>query len=888
MGELLRDGDDPAPRASPRHGCTPPSASHPPSGGVAPPAPAVPLQSVELRAGGGGGVLRVSRVHGVAFDVHTASAVLLHSLELRVARHAGFLRRRVASLEPMRVYCTRGEPLPRAWDWRQWRCVGTQAIESDGASSPAIHVRFSPPIPIAAGCRRTLYCFSQLGIPAVTAPACAGAASAEAVSLRLLGAHRADVEWFQLNHKLTSPRTMPPLTTLAYSAVSADEAFDAAQRQFSEAIVSLEQLLHYRHIGMCNQALLAEWAPVPWTALTWPAESEQPLPSLQLLALPAAELPTTSCAAEPPVPPPADGASAASPLNAALGGMLTHPACEEMWRRYLSRFRGALWLYELGDIVRAAALCRVRAQRRLLLQWGRNSSFAPCSSCCVGRRHRTAVREAVRLLHTALKPSLDEEQLLRVLRAIEEAHADALLPHVSGFRQSHEYLAATRLLAATARPVRMGSFSLLRRMGRGSSATVYAARKEDTMALYALKVIDPRFKLKHVLMERYISEKVAATPFLCGLAYAFHAGPMLVLTLPLYAGGTLEVQLEERARSRGGLGVREVRWIAGQMILALQALHRLRCIHRDVKPHNILLRADGYYALGDFGLAARLDMKSDPEDDSATGEPSTLRSSRGGSRGQVRSKAGTRGYWAPEVILGQAQGETADWWSLGVVLFETASGVHPFKHRQANGECARHDDNLTEEELNDRTLHALIDFPPRLKKVSDPSVVDMLAMVSGLLERDPAARLGVNGAEQLCEHAFISGHLDLHLLAKGLLRAPWTPDATLVYAKDHIDFPSSVPDVPAATHAWCEHERWEYCCDDERFASELRELARKCSAELILTIDELVEDDKARGTEADTKRVVSRWTPTLQELAVRRKARARFWERTWDKALDPC
>ena len=64
--------------------------------------------------------------------------------------------------------------------------------------------------------------------------------------------------------------------------------------------------------------------------------------------------------------------------------------------------------------------------------------------------------------------------------------------------------------------------------------------------------------------------------------------------------------MEERAAA-AGLPLPELRWLASQMAGALGTLHMMRVLHRDVKPHNILLRTDGYYSLTDFGLAAALD-----------------------------------------------------------------------------------------------------------------------------------------------------------------------------------------------------------------------------------------------------------------------------------------
>ena len=132
---------------------------------------------------------------------------------------------------------------------------------------------------------------------------------------------------------------------------------------------------------------------------------------------------------------------------------------------------------------------------------------------------------------------------------------------------------------------------------------MHAARKEDTCALFALKLIRlqrvrHQRALDHLRMEREALEKATAArvPFVCTLRYAFSAGSWLVLALPLYSGGTLEVQIEERAMppEHAGLPVDEVRWLAAQMVLALEGLHALRIVHRDVKPTNIVMSHDGY------------------------------------------------------------------------------------------------------------------------------------------------------------------------------------------------------------------------------------------------------------------------------------------------------
>ena len=233
-----------------------------------------------------------------------------------------------------------------------------------------------------------------------------------------------------------------------------------------------------------------------------------------------------------------------------------------------------------------------------------------------------------RLLRAALK-DLTSDAMSTEAAATEAAATEAaatrlaeaaqlidsyLLEHVAQFRGTQRANICERLGRVRAAPVGLESFALLRRIGKGAYGEVHVARKEDTLALLALKVIKlQRVRtcraIDHLQLERETLERVTAArvPFVCTLCYAFRSDTWLVLAIPFFTGGVLEIHLEERAAPPNrGLPLAEVKFLAAQMVLALEGLHGLHILHRDVKPNNLCLRRDGYYVLTDLGLVASL------------------------------------------------------------------------------------------------------------------------------------------------------------------------------------------------------------------------------------------------------------------------------------------
>ena len=194
------------------------------------------------------------------------------------------------------------------------------------------------------------------------------------------------------------------------------------------------------------------------------------------------------------------------------------------------------------------------------------------------------------------------------------------------------------------------------RLGQGGMATVYRAWDRDAQADVALKVLHLHLRADVLVAERFRREVAAArridSPHVVTI-YDLIEDP-LALVMAYLPG----VDLKRLIRRRGPLPAAEVARIAAQVLEGLAAAHRAGIVHRDVKPHNILVDEETERAwLTDFGLARVDDLIS------VTTHTMTL---------------GTPEYMPPELLDGTLVDGRADLYSLGVTLYEAVTGKLPF------------------------------------------------------------------------------------------------------------------------------------------------------------------------------------------------------------------
>ncbi|KAI2472907.1 kinase-like protein [Annulohypoxylon bovei var. microspora] len=203
--------------------------------------------------------------------------------------------------------------------------------------------------------------------------------------------------------------------------------------------------------------------------------------------------------------------------------------------------------------------------------------------------------------------------------------------------------------------VNLNHFRLLRVVGRGAFGKVRIVERKDTGLSFALKYIRKdevvrSESVRNIIRERRMLEHVNH-PFICNLRYSFQDIEYMYLVVDLMSGGDLRFHISRKTFTEDAVRF----WIA-ELGCALRYIHGQGIIHRDVKPDNVLLDADGHVHLTDFNVASDV-------------VPGKL----------LTSKSGTLAYLAPEVYAGKGYDIRADWWSLGVLFYECIYNKRPFE-----------------------------------------------------------------------------------------------------------------------------------------------------------------------------------------------------------------
>ena len=202
-----------------------------------------------------------------------------------------------------------------------------------------------------------------------------------------------------------------------------------------------------------------------------------------------------------------------------------------------------------------------------------------------------------------------------------------------------------------------GRYELLEKIGDGGMAVVYKGKDKLLNRFIAVKILRPEFTKDATFVENFKRESQAAAglshPNIVGVYDVGREGNINYIVMELIEGKTLNKIIEEEAP----MDYRRVIDISKQVASALRVAHKNKIIHRDVKPHNIMITNDGVVKLADFGIARAVN-------DATLSTGSKI--------------VGSVHYFSPEQARGNYVDERSDIYSLGIVMYEMLTGKVPF------------------------------------------------------------------------------------------------------------------------------------------------------------------------------------------------------------------
>ncbi|TRY57835.1 hypothetical protein DNTS_022746 [Danionella cerebrum] len=304
----------------------------------------------------------------------------------------------------------------------------------------------------------------------------------------------------------------------------------------------------------------------------------------------------------------------------------------------------------------------------------------------------------------------------------------------------------------------LSDFNIIDTLGVGGFGRVELVQlKSDEMKTFAMKILKKRHivdtrQQEHIRSEKHIMQE-AHSDFIVRLYRTFKDSKYLYMLMEACLGGELWTIL----RDRGHFDDSTTRFYTACVVEAFAYLHSKGIIYRDLKPENLILDHRGYAKLVDFGFAKKIGFGK-----------------------KTWTFCGTPEYVAPEIILNKGHDISADYWSLGILMYELLTGSPPF-----SGPDPMKTYNIILRGID------MIEFPKKITK-------NAANLIKKLCRDTPSERLGnlKNGVKDIQKHKWFEG-FNWDGLRKGTLMPPIIPSVASSTDTSNFDsFPEDNEDPP--------------------------------------------------------------------------------------------
>ncbi|XP_054454621.1 cGMP-dependent protein kinase 1-like isoform X4 [Anoplopoma fimbria] len=315
--------------------------------------------------------------------------------------------------------------------------------------------------------------------------------------------------------------------------------------------------------------------------------------------------------------------------------------------------------------------------------------------------------------------------------------------------------------------LKLKDFNIIDTLGVGGFGRVELVQlKNDEAKTFAMKILKKRHivdtrQQEHIRSEKHIMTE-AHSDFVVRLYRTFKDSKYLYMLMEACLGGELWTIL----RDRGSFEDSTTRFYTACVVEAFAYLHAKGIIYRDLKPENLILDSRGYAKLVDFGFAKKIGFCK-----------------------KTWTFCGTPEYVAPEIILNKGHDVSADYWSLGILMYELLTGSPPF-----SGPDPMKTYNVILRGID------MIEFPKKTTK-------NAANLIKKLCRDNPSERLGnlKNGVKDIQKHKWFEG-FNWEGLRKGTLTPPITPDVSSPTDTGNFDnFPEDTEEPPPD-----DNSGWDY------------------------------------------------------------------------------